>query len=114
MGSRITDETVCLTTSHIETAGKMRKLYYFAAYPDSECLLVCDHEHNTVIAAVVCISSAGGYVIAVENGRLRALTDAEEAEFQHAMYGPGKAGSLDDIRRSMFKLRFRLRINEMN
>ena len=35
------------------------------------------------------VPSAGGYVVAVENGILRALTDAEEDEFQEAMYGTG-------------------------
>jgi hypothetical protein len=34
--------------------------------------------------AVACISCAGSYVIAVENGVLRALTPQEEAQFQHA------------------------------
>ncbi len=62
----------------------MKSIYYFAAWTDSECLLGCDHEHQTVTTAVACISCAGGYVIAVENGALRALTDDGEAEFQRA------------------------------
>lgn len=62
----------------------MKSIYYFAAWTDSECLLGCDHEHQTITTAVACISCAGGYVIAVENGVLRALTDDEEAEFQRA------------------------------
>ena len=62
----------------------MKSIYYFAAWTDSECLLGCDHEHQTVTEAVACISCAGGYVIAVENKVLRALTDDEEAEFQRA------------------------------
>ena len=62
-------------------------LYYFAAWTDSGCLLGCPHEHNTVSAATACISCAGGYVVAVENSVLRALTDVEEADFQYAMYG---------------------------
>jgi hypothetical protein len=65
----------------------MRSTFYFAAWTDSGCLLGCDHQHQTVTSAVPCISCAGGYVIAVEKGVLRAMTDAEEAEFQHAMYG---------------------------
>jgi hypothetical protein len=65
----------------------MRSTFYFAAWTDSGCLLGCDHEHQTVTSAASCISYAGGYVIAVERGVLRALTHAEEAEFQHAMYG---------------------------
>jgi hypothetical protein len=65
----------------------MRSIFYFAAWTDSGCLLGCDHQHQTVTSAVPCISCAGGYVIAVEKGVLRAMNDAEEAEFQHAMYG---------------------------
>lgn len=65
----------------------MRTTFYFAAWTDSGCLLGCDHEHQTVTSAAACISWAGGFVIAVEKGVLRALTDNEEAEFQHAMYG---------------------------
>jgi len=37
--------------------------------------------------STVCISTAGGYVVAVEGNRLLALNDAKEAEFQQAMYG---------------------------
>jgi len=62
-------------------------MHYYAASTDSGCLLVCDHEHQTVISAAACMSCAAGYVVAVENGRLRALNEAEEAEFQHALYG---------------------------
>jgi hypothetical protein len=65
----------------------MSSTFYFSAWADSGCLLGCSHEHQTVPAAVACISCTGGYVIAVEKGVLRALTDAEEVEFQKAMYG---------------------------
>jgi hypothetical protein len=65
----------------------MGSTFYFSAWTDSGCLLGCSHEHQTVTSAVACISCAGGYVIAVEKGVLRALTDAEETEFQIAMYG---------------------------
>ena len=65
----------------------MRSIFYFAAWTDSGCLLGCDHEHQTVTSAEACISHAGGYVIAVEKGVLRALTDAEEAEFQNVRCG---------------------------
>lgn len=68
----------------------MTPLYYFAAWTDSGCLLGCDHEHATVISAAACISCAGGYVIAVENGRYRELNQKEEKIFQFAMYGEGK------------------------
>jgi hypothetical protein len=70
----------------------MGSTFYFSAWTDSGCLLGCDHQHQTVTSATACISCAGGYVIPVENGVLRALTDAEELEFQHAMYG-GKVES---------------------
>jgi hypothetical protein len=62
----------------------MNSIYYFAAWTDSGFLLGCDDEHQTVTEAVACISCAGGYVIAVENNGLRALTDEEEAECQCA------------------------------
>ena len=65
----------------------MSSTFYFSAWTDSGCLLGCPHEHQTVTSAVACISCAGGYVIAVEKGGLRALTDLEEVEFKKAMYG---------------------------
>jgi hypothetical protein len=49
-------------------------------------LLGCGHEHHTIASAAACISKPG-YVVAIENGRLRALNDAEEAEFQRAVHG---------------------------
>jgi hypothetical protein len=64
----------------------MATLYYFAAYTDSGCLCGCNHEHATVISAIACISAAGGYVVAVEDGQLRELNSSEEEEFQLAMY----------------------------
>jgi hypothetical protein len=62
-------------------------LYYFAAWTDSGCLLGCDHHHRTVISAANCISEAGGYVVAVENGKYRALNDGEEELFRLAYSG---------------------------
>ena len=62
-------------------------MHYFAAWTDSGFLLGCEHEHATVISAVACITNAGGYVIAVENGLMRELNEAEEKEFQNALYG---------------------------
>ena len=56
----------------------MTSIYYFAAWTDCGCLLGCSHEHGTVGEAVACFSCAGGYVVAVENGVLRALTTKEE------------------------------------
>ena len=62
-------------------------MYYFAAWTESGCLLGCDHEHHTIASASACMSKPGSYVVAIENGRLRALNDAEEAEFQRAVHG---------------------------
>ena len=62
-------------------------LYYFAGWTDSGCLLGCEHHHRTVISAANCISEAGGYVVAVEKGKLRALNDGEEELFGLAYYG---------------------------
>jgi hypothetical protein len=63
------------------------RLYYFAAWTDSGRLLGCHHRHQTVISAANCISEAGGYVVAVERGKLRALSAIEEELFQLALYG---------------------------
>ena len=79
----------------------MADIYYLAAWTDSGCILGCDHKHLTVLSAVACISSAGGYVVAVENGTLRPLTSREEQEFQFAMYGTEIVrGSLRPLRPS--------------
>jgi len=78
---------------HIKTAQANKEhdvaldLYYFAAWTDSGYLLGCEHHHQTVISAANCISEAGGYVIAVEKGKLRTLNDAEEKLFRVALYG---------------------------
>lgn len=61
--------------------------YFISVFTDSGCMHGCDHQHPTVISAVACISTAGGYVIAMEEESPRSLTLAEETEFQHAMYG---------------------------
>ena len=58
---------------------------YSACRTDSACLLGCLHEHVTVEEAVGCISCAGGYVVATENGVMRSLMPVEEAEFQRAI-----------------------------
>jgi hypothetical protein len=63
------------------------RLHYFAAWTDSGLLLGCDHLHGNVISAANCISEGGGYVVAVQNGRLRALKETEEKLFQMALYG---------------------------
>jgi hypothetical protein len=65
----------------------MSAIYYFAAWTDSGCLCGCSHEHQTVGEAAACISCAGGYVIAVEDGVMRALT-VEEEHFQRAISTP--------------------------
>jgi len=70
-----------------EEGGAVPNLYYFAAWADSGCLLGCDHHHRTVISAANCISEAGGYVVAVEEGKYRALNQGEEELFRLAYYG---------------------------
>ena len=69
----------------------MASLYYFAAWTDSGRLLGCEHQHHTVVSAVVCAQSdgSGAYVAAVEDGIVRQLDEAEDREFQVAMYGAG-------------------------
>ena len=85
----------------------MKDIYYFAAYTDSGCLLGCDHHHRTVCSAAACISSPGGYVIAVENGSYRQLNDAEEREFKAAMYGSCES---DEKEASFVEFTLRVRI----
>jgi hypothetical protein len=65
----------------------MTTTYYLAACADGKTVAACPHEHQTVHSATACISSAGGYVVAVEEGQMRALTDVEESEFQEAIRG---------------------------
>jgi hypothetical protein len=65
----------------------MPSLHFFAGWTSSGCLLGCNHQHETIISAVGCCSPAGAYVVAVENGECRQLNEAEELQFQHAMYG---------------------------
>ena len=43
---------------------------------------------QTVGEAVLCIRSAGGYVVAAETGVMRCLTAEEEAEFQCVVHPP--------------------------
>ena len=64
--------------------------YYLAAYTDSGCLIVCQHQHKTVTSATACDPAAGSYVVAVRRGRLSELTDKEEQEFQFVRYGKGR------------------------
>lgn len=65
----------------------MGKRYFVAVHTDSELIIGCNHKHQNVTTATACISQAGGYVVAVWRRRYQPLTEAEEAEFQMAMYG---------------------------
>jgi hypothetical protein len=64
----------------------MNSIHYSAAWTDSDLFCVCCHEHETIGEAHSCIPCAGGYIVAVENGVMRALTAKEEAEFQCVHY----------------------------
>ena len=59
--------------------------YYSAAWSECGCFITCPHEHKTVIEAKSCISWAGGYVVAVDDGTMRSLTVEEEDQFQCAV-----------------------------
>ena len=62
--------------------------WYHAAYADDgKNLRLCNHLHATIISATACMTSAGEYVVASENGVLRALTIMEEVEYEYALYG---------------------------
>jgi len=60
-------------------------------YHRAECtdggLRLCSHAHATLISAVACISSAGEYIVARQDGVFRALTDVEQVEYEYAIYG---------------------------
>jgi hypothetical protein len=77
-------------------------LYYLAAYADSDShgVVGCEHRHQTTCSAAACISKAGGYVVAIDDGKLRALTESEEAQVQAAMCGtpePKQRNLLDHL-----------------
>jgi len=63
----------------------MKSTYYSAAWTDSGCFIVCEHEHETLVDAVSCIPCAGGYVVGIRNGVMRSLSPKEESEFQALM-----------------------------
>lgn len=85
---RLTNETAAVSMlSHRYVLLSQHHVYYVAAYTDSGRLMVCDHQHQTILSAVACISSAGGYVVAVDNGRIRELNPDEESEFQRIVHG---------------------------
>jgi hypothetical protein len=71
----------------------MSSFYYSAAWTDSGFLLGCSHEHATIVESDFCIRRAGGYVLATENGALRALTMDDEPEFQ-AVHRASRTGNL--------------------
>lgn len=75
----------------------MNSICYFVAWDDSGCLLGCCHEHTTIREAVQCINCAGAYVLAIENGTLRALTADEELEVKRLRCAP-RTDNLDDVR----------------
>lgn len=65
----------------------MTTIYRAACAESRYCISACSHDHQTVCSAVACISCADGYVVAFDDGVLRALSDLEEMEFQEAMRG---------------------------
>jgi hypothetical protein len=75
----------------------MGKRYFVAVHTDSELLIGCNHKHQNVTTATACINHAGGYVIAVRRKKYQPLTEAEEAEFQLAMYGRAANKEPDDV-----------------
>jgi hypothetical protein len=68
----------------------MKSTYYSAAWTDSNCFIVCEHEHETLVDAVSCIPCAGGYVVGIRNGVIRSLSSKEESEFQAVIRDPFK------------------------
>jgi hypothetical protein len=70
-------------------------------YHRAECtdgaLRPCRHAHATVISAVACISAAGEYIVAQQDGVFRALTDVEQVEYEYAVYGKAIERSIAPI-----------------
>jgi hypothetical protein len=62
----------------------VKKRYFEAWWPNSDCIEGCEHKHKTVTSAVPCIHGAGGWVVAYEGGRLCPMSEAERAEFRRA------------------------------
>jgi hypothetical protein len=56
--------------------------YYTTVWTDSHCMIGCWHEHAAIEEAMACMPCAGGYVVAVEDGVMRALTPEEDARFE--------------------------------
>ena len=76
----------------------MISTWYHAAYADGgKYLRLCRHLHTTVISAAACVSSAGEYVVASENGLIRALTTVEEVEYEYALYGRALSHTIKPI-----------------
>lgn len=71
----------------------MSKRHFVAVHTDSDCIIGCEHKHPTVTHATACISQPAGYVVAVRRRKFFPLTEAEEAEFQKAMYGERDEGT---------------------
>lgn len=64
-------------------------MFYSAAWTNFGWFSSCEHSHETIGDANSCpsIQCAGSYVVGVEDGVMRSLTDEEEAEFQLVRYG---------------------------
>ena len=73
----------------------MPTIYHRAACIDGPTgLRLCSHAHATVISAAACISSAGEYIVAQEDGVFRALNKVELAEYKYAIYGRSTDASI--------------------
>jgi hypothetical protein len=72
----------------------MSSLHYCAASTNSGFFLTCDDRHSTIGEAAACVSCAGGYIVAVEKGVMRALQREEEAEFQSIVHSSVKRRQL--------------------
>ena len=64
-------------------------LHFEAAWTESWCHLRCFHEHRTVLEAAQCAMphGCGWYLIGVENGEPRGLTDQEEQIMNRFRFG---------------------------
>lgn len=70
----------------------MGATYYYAVWEECGCLVSCFHQHQTIAEAETCVTGAGSYIAAIEDGVERSLTAGEEAEVRriHATARTGK------------------------
>ena len=85
--------------------------HYVACSVQDNCQIPCWHRHKTVAEAAACIQSAGGFVRAVANGRMRFLTYEEQegliAALSRLFFAEKELSRKDDTTGALNKRAFR-------